>query len=186
MSEPERIKQVWPKAKDEQTKQKVQFYHDLDAKWRGRFLIQTNWMESDVDTVISYLFFGKDTEKSNLFRSTILKRMTLDTKIQTLHQILQIKFPDLATEHEKLNGKLDSIKKFRNKLAHADLTITRKFIEKDPKDRIPIKIFEDGKEKSQEILVKDIEDKLVLTTEIHTSINEIFKAIQVFDSKNKS
>lgn len=172
------ISLVWPHSKDKETTEKLQFYHNLDNNTRGAFLVQANWIESDLDTVLSFIFCGDNEEQRNLLKSTLLKKNTFDSKSQILMSLIRITRPDLIEKYEGLKGKFDSIRKFRNKLAHASLYLDDEFIKKNPKDRILIKIFEDGKEKHPEILVKDVEDRLVQASAVMMELGKLYKDLK--------
>ncbi|MCV0372402.1 MAG: hypothetical protein K5793_02480 [Nitrosarchaeum sp.] len=172
MTDFDSIHMVWPNATPEIQK-KIQFYHDLDVKSRGSFLIQANWIESDIDGILALAFCGNNKSNLDLIRSTLLKRLTFDAKIDSLNKIIKLRYKGMGEKDVKtkplfdnLANNLETIRKFRNKLAHSSLSLTDDFITKDPKDRIPIRTYDDGKEKYLEIMKKEIEDKLAVTTEI--------------------
>ena len=184
MSRSDILQRVWPNLPSKYLK-KADFYHNLDIQCRGAFLIQTNWVESDIDGILALIFCGKDKGDLNLIRSTVLKRLGFDAKISSLNKIIKLRYSDFGNKHENLKQlfddlvkNLETIKKFRNKLAHSSLSITADFLEKDPKDRIQICLFDDGEEKYLEIMKKEVDDNLVIITHVQIVLQALVKYIQ--------
>jgi len=133
----------------------------IAANIRGNFLDVAIWIEKLIEDIIAS-HFCTDSENRALFFSLIMNspEFTFYRKIGIFDELLKICYPDLYKLHSDLLKKLDKIRKFRNRLAHATLDITDNFLSKNAIDRVQIRYYEKGREKQQVITLDEKDHRL--------------------------
>jgi len=134
---------------------------ELSGKIRGPLLDQAILIELLVqDTIRSH--FCQDTRKWALLDDLILNQLSFDRKIWILDKLLKLNYEDLDSDFPMLNRHLESIKNYRNKIAHSLLDTDPEWLlsEKKKTDRIRLKRSKNGKPFDEVLTVED-RDKLL-------------------------
>jgi hypothetical protein len=66
-------------------------------------------------------YFCPNDKLPGLFFSEVVNDMRLSAKMAVLDKILQRDFPDFLTAYPRLRKRLDTLRIFRNRLAHAHI-----------------------------------------------------------------
>lgn len=144
---------------------------ELAAKMRGPFLDMVIGVDRWIAFIISQ-HFCPEVEKRTLFLSLITNGTTISfaASINVLEKLLKLCYPDLYDEH--LFKKLETLRRFRNIIAHSRLDVSKEFLAKGYTDRIRLVVYRDGKERHQIITEKDILERVEVCGKI---IDALFK-----------
>ena len=88
---------------------------------RGQILDHVCWIEDIISEIIS-IYFCRNKDKTELFQYEILKYLSLEKKIKLIHSIVNSIQSNLKN-NSIFKNKLNSIRIFRNSLAHNPLDI---------------------------------------------------------------
>lgn len=157
--------------------------YKLATRIRAPFLEQAIVIDRLIADIISQ-HFCPDEEKRTLFFSLITNGITLSfhASINVFEKLLKLCYPDLYEKH--LFKKLDTIRNFRNRIAHSMLDTSEEFLAKGYTDRIRLVVHMDGKQKHQTITNKDINERLGKCTEVILALVNIQKEVIIRVSKN--
>lgn len=152
---------------------------ELDKSIRGPFLIQAIAVDEIVSDIISQ-YFCPDVEKRHLFFSLIINGgdLAFSDKINIFDKMLQLVYPDLANQHDGIKDRLDKIRKFRNRLAHAMPDTSEEYLLKKYQDRIRLVYFEDGARKQQELFINDTNKRLGECTKVIEELTQIQRYVE--------
>lgn len=172
---------IWPDPGDEDKRKKIRFYIDLHTNYVGKFLVLVTWLESDIEEVLALLIYGEKEKNKNirLFRYGKLPKLSFYLKIFTLMNIIKKCKLVEDEEFKYLDKHLNGIRQFRNKLAHSPSYNNESFIEKDPKDRIRVSKYKDGKKVVEEITIKEIEEKLDAASKAQIILKKVLRRIEL-------
>jgi len=135
--------------------------HDLARHVRGSFMEQAIWIDVLVADILAQ-YFAPDEDKRALLISEVLtgQGSTFSRNINTLRKVVSRSYASFSEEYPDFFSQLEKIRKFRNRLAHAHLDTSDKFIAEGHEDRIRIVFYEDGIAKTQVITVEDSNKRL--------------------------
>ena len=152
-------------------------HFELDHKIRGSYLVLAITIESIITDIISY-YFCQNNDRRIHFVGLIMNQsgITFANKIRILEKILKLHYPKKYEKYTKLMKQLDSVKKFRNLLAHSSASYSQKFLSKKLEDRIVLAYYKDGKRFERIITVKDIERK---TSEFGNIIDKLMEILTI-------
>ena len=128
---------------------------------RGAFMDQAIWIDVIVTDILAQ-YFVPDSGKRMLLSSDVLAGpdSSFSSRIKLLKKIISRSYSSFAQEYPDICDRLDKVRRFRNRLAHAHLDTSEAFIGKLYQDRIQIVFYEDGREKTQVITVAESDDRL--------------------------
>jgi hypothetical protein len=134
---------------------------ELAKHVRGAFMDQAIWIDVIVTDILAQ-YFVADTGKRMLLTSDVIAGpdSSFSSRIQLLGKIVSRSYTSFAQEYPNICDRLDKIRRFRNRLAHAHLDTSDAFMRKGYKDRIQIAFYEDGTEKTQVITIAESNDRL--------------------------
>jgi len=156
---------------------------ELAAKMRGPFLDMVIGVDRWIAFIISQHFCPEE-EKRKLFLSLITNGTTISfaASINVLEKLLKLCYPDLYDEH--LFKKLETLRRFRNTIAHSRLDVSKEFLAKGYTDRIRLVVYRDGKQKHQTITDGDILERATACVEIIDALDIIYEEVVTRVSKN--
>ena len=94
--------------------------HQLACRIRGEFLNGTAWMDVLLTDIVSH-YFCFERERRMLFFTEVASTMSFRAKTLLLEKVLRYEFPEVLSQYPKLRQRLDSLREFRNILAHNHL-----------------------------------------------------------------
>ena len=155
----------------------------LATKIRGSFLN----MMIDIDRLIAVIIsqhFCPEVERRKLFFSLITNGTTISfhASISVLKRLLKLCYPDLYDEH--LFTKLETLRRFRNMIAHSRLDMSKEFLAKGYTDRIRLVVYRDGKERHQIITTGDGLERVVAAKEVFDALTNIHDEVVTRVSKS--
>ena len=124
--------------------------HEFAAEIRGKFLNSTAWIETLLNDILAGYFCPND-KRRGLFFSEVVNDMRLSAKTAVLDKILQREFPDILTAYPRLRKRLDCLRKFRNRLAHAHIDTSELALTAKKVDEVTFIFYDDGQNKRQRI-----------------------------------
>lgn len=132
----------------------------IDYNVRGAFILQTVTIDYLISDILS-AHFSNDPDKHNqLYSFLIMPELQFRTKIQVFKKIMKKYYPNLVKRFGDLFKLLEKIRKFRNRVAHAMLDTSEKFLEKRYTDRIRYYYYQDGQKKTQVIKKNEFHNRL--------------------------
>jgi hypothetical protein len=96
---------------------------------RGEFLTATAWMDVLLTDIVSH-YFCPDKNRRTFFFTEVAGALNFRSKTLLLEKILNYEFPDLLVKHPRLRERLDSLREFRNVLAHNHLDTSKESLAK--------------------------------------------------------
>jgi hypothetical protein len=124
--------------------------HEFAAELRGKFLNGSAWIETLIGDILAAYFCG-DSERRGLFFSEVANDMRLSSKATLLDKILEREFPQLRKTYPRLKQRLDSLRAFRNRLAHAHIDTSEAALAAGKSDEVTFIFYEDGQMKRQQV-----------------------------------
>jgi hypothetical protein len=120
--------------------------YDLMKDVRGPIIDQAIFTESLLDHALATHFVAGDTLQVQL-DSLVFKESGLSfaSKINLLGRILELSYPERAHGSADLLKGLDSIRRMRNKLAHAALETSDQYVTSAPLDRVRFAFYRHGR-----------------------------------------
>jgi hypothetical protein len=149
-------------------------------KWsvriRGAFMDQTIWLDTII-TGILVLYFTEDAKKQSVLGEALTGRdFSFSARIELLEKVVKLAFPAFANTQHDFFTKLDKIRRFRNRLAHAQLETSDKFLAKG--EQIQLVFYENGEEKHQTITLADVKLRLAECSQVLLQLVELQKLIK--------
>jgi hypothetical protein len=145
--------------------------YDLARDVRGSFMEQAIWIDVVVTDILAQ-YFAPDKDKRMLLSSDVLAgpNSSFGDRIKLLEKVVSRSYRSFAQECPNLSDRLDKIRRFRNRLAHAHLDTSDEFIAKGHKDRIQITFYQDGTAKSQVVTVEESNNRLKECSAVMTQL----------------
>ena len=133
----------------------------LAQQFRGSFMEQAIWIDVIITDILAQ-YFVPNEDKRMLLSSDVLAGpdISFSGRISILERIISRSYSSFAQEAPKFCDRLNKIRRFRNRLAHAHLDTSDNLLAKWSGDRIQIIFYEDGQAKTQVITVKENNDRL--------------------------
>jgi hypothetical protein len=136
--------------------------YQKDNVLRGAYLVQTIGIEGIIGDIIALSLCPNEDSRS-LFTSLILnyREFTFEGKYQILKRLMELKYPTIVNKHKDIFRQINTVKEFRNKLAHWMLDTSDQFLAKNYTDRIQLEHYDSkGHRGTIEITDTDIREKL--------------------------
>lgn len=142
---------------------------------RGRFLGEAIDIESLIESIIS-CHFCPDEDRSRLFESLIMNNtdFTFSSKIKILEKLLKKYYEDLFDRYPKIINDANKIRRFRNRIAHTGLDLSKKAWAEKRSDRIRLVYYKDGERKEQIITDTEIKERLKNCSQLYQALFSIF------------
>ena len=120
----------------------------LDESIRGRFLQQAIVTDGLIEDILA-TYFCPEEERRRMLRWLVfgLAEVTFSDKISALAKLLQRAYPEVNAAHPKLEHQLTTIRKFRNRMAHAMVDTSDEFLRHGYTDRVQLTYEEGGQRK---------------------------------------
>jgi hypothetical protein len=118
--------------------------HQLACRIRGEFLNGTAWMDVLLTDILSH-YFCADKQRRMFFFTEVAAVMSFRSKTSLLEKILKQEFPELVTKYPRLRDRLDSLREFRNVLAHNHLDTSDQSLAKRRPDEVVFVKYKLGK-----------------------------------------
>lgn len=143
---------------------------ERDNKVRGKFLV----LAIDIEFMVGWIVcehFCPEEERKRLMFSLVIgwpEAFPFSSRITLLDRLLELRYSDLKLKYSGLKEKLDKIRKFRNRLAHAspDIAIFP--------DKIRLKWYDDdGTEKQQDVTHSEVAEREKECREVFGQLVEI-------------
>ena len=129
-------------------------------------------------TGILVLYFTEDAKKQSVLGEALTVRdISSSARIELLEMVVKLSFPAFANTHDDLFTKLDKIRRFRNRLAHAQLDTSDRFLAKGG-ERIQLVFYENGEEKHQIITFADVKLRLAECSHVFLQLVELQKLMK--------
>jgi hypothetical protein len=150
--------------------------YEWSVRIRSAFMDQTIWLDTII-TGILVLYFTEDAKKQSVLGEALTGRdFSFSARLELLEKVVALSFPDFANTHDDLFTKLGKIRRFRNRLAHAQLDTSDRFLAKGG-ERIQLVFYEDGEEKHQIITFADLKLRLAECSQVVLQLNELQKLV---------
>ena len=128
-----------------------------DRDVRGGFLIQTSTADHIIADILTAHFTNSIEKHNQLYSYVIMPELNFKKKIEILKKVLKKYYDDLF--NEDLFKSLKKIREFRNRIAHAMIDNSIKFLEGDYQNRLSFVYYQDGIKKRQIITKKEFQDR---------------------------
>ena len=140
---------------------------EFSRNLRGAFIDQAIWIDVILTDILAR-YFVSDKDKRMLFNSDVLtgRDSTFSGRIDILEKVVNKSFADFKKQNTELFKKLDKIRRFRNKLAHAHLDTSENYLSKNKEDMIQLVFYEDGIQKTQSIKFEELKLRLVECSDV--------------------
>lgn len=137
----------------------------LDKEIRAPFIINASYLDDFISRLITAHFCSNDERKEELFGTLMTDgTLTFKDKIDVLKSILERHYPNLVEFHigkvDELFTKLDNIRRFRNRLAHAKPDTSQRGLDKVKKGILILFYHEDGIRKEQPVTEEFFREKV--------------------------
>jgi hypothetical protein len=131
-------------------------------------------------------YFAPETNRRMLLLSEVFSAATsgFNKNIVLLGKVIAFEFPSFAARYPNLQKNLDSIREFRNVLAHGLLDTTPDWMAKKYTDRIRIINFKRGKSVTREITIEEREKMLKKCSEVLFCLVELSQLVNSGHSHN--
>ena len=151
--------------------------YEWSVRIRGAFMDQTTWLDTII-TGILVLYFTEDAKKQSVLSEALTGRdFSFSARIELLEKVVKLSFPAFANTHNDFFTKLDKIRRFRNRLAHAQLDTSDKFLAKGG-EQIQLVFYENGEEKHQIITFADVKLRLAECSQVVLQLAELQKLMK--------
>jgi hypothetical protein len=110
---------------------------------------QTIWLDTII-TGLLVLYFAEDEKKQSVPGEALTGRdFSFSARIELLKKVVKLSFPAFVSTHPDLFTKLDKIRRFRNRLAHAQLDTSDEFLAKGAPSRFGLRFTKTGKKSTR-------------------------------------
>ena len=153
-----------------------QALHEFAAELRGKFLNGSAWIETLLGDILATYFCG-DSERRALFFSEVANDMRFSSKAALLDKILEREFPQLRKAYPRLKQRLDSVRRFRNRLAHAHVDTSEAALAARKSDEVTFIFYEDGQMKRQQVARADAQRRANEANQLRKDLVEVQRTI---------
>ena len=130
----------------------LEFADDL----RGRYLSFTSVLETMLSEIITKYFCNNDQRKGLFFTEIANgQAMSFSIKINILSKIIKKDYRDILLKYPDIIKRLNVIRDFRNKLAHAAVDLSEDALEKDGRFGVGFITFKNGKRHIKHVSLED-------------------------------
>lgn len=151
--------------------------YEWSVRIRGTFMDQTIWLDTII-TGLLVLYFTEDEKKQSVLSEALTGRdFSFSARIELLENVVKLSFPAFVSTHLDLFTKLDKIRRFRNRLAHAQLDTSDEFLAKGG-EKIRLTFYENGEAKHQVITFADVKTRLAECSQVMLQLVELQKLIK--------
>jgi len=150
--------------------------HEFAAELRGKFLNKSAWIETLLGDILA-TYFCSDVNRRGLFFSEVANDMRLSAKAALPDKILQHNFPQLRETHPRLKKRLDSLRTFRNRLAHSHIDTSEHALASKQSDEVTFIFYEDGKMKHQCVTRADAQHRAAEANQLQNDLIDIQRAV---------
>ena len=150
--------------------------HKLAAELRGKFLNKSAWIETLLGDILAS-YFCSDVNRRVLF-SEVANDMRSSTKAALLEKILQHSFPQLREAHPRLKKRLDSLRTFRNRLAHSHIDTSEDALAAKKFDEVTFVFYEDEEMKRQCVTRADAKRRATEANQLQNDLLDIQRAVR--------
>ena len=124
------------------------------------------------------LYFTEDAKKQSVLGEALTGRdFSFSARIELLEKVVKLSFPAFGNTHNDFFTKLDKIRRFRNRLAHAQLDTSDEFLAKGG-EQIQLVFYENGEEKLQIITFADVKLRLAECSQVVLQLDELQKLMK--------
>ena len=144
---------------------KREMLKQIDSKIRGEYLLTISYLEQRVDHILAD-YFCKKRKKHDLLLELVIgsKDLTFAKKTRILEKIVKTVFPQFYKDHETIFKTIDSLRDFRNKLAHQPPELRLSEVPNRNEDEIVLLYFKNGKENKESYKISVIKRKIRTAT----------------------
>ncbi len=152
----------------------AQKYHEAAREIRGRYVNSVAVLETEMARFITG-YFCVDDYRRDLFFSEVAtgQAMMLNAKIKLLTKILKRDYQGYLENHPDLLKQFDSVRDYRNQLAHATLDVSDEQLTKPEVDGIGFVYYKDGQRQVHFVSLADAEEKQVEINMLLGNLNEL-------------
>jgi len=162
---------------------KLTKYFKFDNEHRGSFLVSATQGESYLEDVIASHFESKNKEKRSLLISLVISQLSFNAKIRIVTHLIQTYYPKIQKEFPNLENQLESVRNFRNKMAHYSIDSRTERVMKYAGQKLSLVFHKNGKIHYQVIDKKSFEEKITLAQNVTADLAEID---EIIENKQKS
>ena len=150
----------------------------LAGRIRAPCLDQAVTIERLLTWIIAYHFCPEE-ERRILLYSLVINRpsFNFNRKIIVLDQILALKYPDLAESYPELTARLHEVRKFRNRIAHAEVDRSDEFLSRKVDDTIQLIFYKNGQTRTELVTTDDIRKRLAECSSIILALAALYDEI---------
>ena len=140
---------------------KIKLLMEIDKNFRAPFILHAIVIEQMVGEIISRHFCSDEKKREEFFASILNGGdITFHEKTQILHGILKRNYSTALKQYPKLIGRLDKVRRFRNRLAHAALDLSDIDDVSENTEHITLAFYEDGVKKTHPISKDELQSRL--------------------------
>jgi hypothetical protein len=151
--------------------------YEWSVRIRGAFMDQTIWLDTII-TGILVIYFTDDAKKQSVLGEALTGRdFSFSARLELLKKVVKLSFPAFANTHHGFFTKLDKIRRFRNRLAHAQLDTSDRFLAKGG-EQIQLVFYENGEERHQTINFADVKLRLAECSQVLLQLVDLQKLIK--------
>jgi hypothetical protein len=107
---------------DELQKKYIELLFEHDRVIRSHAIYEATAIEGMIESIVAW-HFCPDVDKHLSFTALVTAGMPFSKKIDVLMKLLKNSYSDILTDVPELKNKLNSLREFRNKLAHRELVM---------------------------------------------------------------
>lgn len=152
--------------------EKIKVCQDIHEKaryLRGRFLNTIAVIEHELSIILTEYFCRDDERKIELFSSQIIRRMSLEKKLNLLKSIVKQDYPQYYESNKNIFSTFGEVKEFRDSLAHSIVDVSDPALERGIEEGIGFILWKDSKPISD----IDFNDWELKSNQIYTMIREV-------------
>jgi len=164
--------------KGSELEKKLTIYFKFDNEHRGSFLVSATQGESYLEDVIASHFESKNKEKQSLLISLVISQLSFNAKIRIVVQLIQTYYPEIQKEFPDIENRLESVRNFRNKMAHYSIDSRTESAMKYAGKKLSLVFHKNGKKHYEVIDKKSFEEKITLAQQVTADLAEIDEIIE--------
>ena len=138
---------------------------------------QTIWLDTII-TGLLVLYFTEDEKKQSVQDEALTGRdFSFSARIELLEKVVRLSFAAFVSTHLDLFTKLDKVRRFRNRLAHAQLDTSDEFLARSG-EQIRLMFYENGEANHQVITFTAVKSRLAECSQVLLQLVELQKLIK--------
>ena len=164
--------------KEERKIAQAQRLHEVVRQIRGRLLNSVAVIDVDVSRLLAAYFCYDDKRRDLALSEVFVRPLQLRHKVGLLKKVLEKDFSWYLEKNSQAMFKdLETLMKFRNRLAHSTVDVSDEALGKDPKEEVGFVFYSDGQRHVQKVTPQIVDDLQVKANMTHSRMIELGKIL---------